>query len=103
MLINGNATDEMDDRGHPVRDDTLLLIVSNSPTDVVFRLPGISHRGIWAELVNTARQELTLLKEECVRLLPFCFVLLRYGRDRRMAIEPPWRAGETPDRNRSGV
>src|SRR5438046_5630092 len=27
MLINGNATDEVNDRGHPVHDDTLLLVL----------------------------------------------------------------------------
>jgi glycogen operon protein len=88
MLINGNATDEVDDQGHPVHDDTLLLVLSNSDADVAFSLPGISHRGIWAELLNTARQELTLLTEHCVRLLPHSLVLLRYGRDRRLAVDP---------------
>ena len=88
MLINGNATDEVDDRGHPVHDDTLLLILSNSPTDVPFRLPDLSHRGIWAELLNTARKELTLLTENCVQLLPYSLVLMRYGRDRRLAVDP---------------
>jgi isoamylase len=88
MLINGNATDEVDDRGYPVHDDTLLLVLSNSDADVAFRLPELSARGIWAELVNTARQELTLLTDNCVRLLPHSLVLLRYGRDRRLAVNP---------------
>jgi len=88
MLIAGNATDEVNDRGHPVHDDTLLLIVSNSDSDIAFELPELAHRGIWAEQVNTARQELTLLTESCVRLLPNSLVLLRYGRDRRLAIDP---------------
>jgi isoamylase len=88
MLIAGNATDEVNDRGHPVHDDTLLLILSNSDSDVAFELPELAHRGIWAELVNTAREELTLLTESCVSLLPNSLVLMRYGRDRRMAIDP---------------
>jgi isoamylase len=88
MLIAGNATDEVNDRGHPVHDDTLLLILSNSDSDIAFELPELEHRGIWAELVNTARQELTLLPETCVRMLPNSLVLLRYGRDRRLAIDP---------------
>jgi glycogen operon protein len=88
MLINGDATDEVDDRGHPVHDDTLLLIISNSPNDVAFQLPSLAHRGIWAELVNTARQELMLLTDNCVKLLPHSLVLLRYGRDRRLAVDP---------------
>lgn len=88
MLINGDATDEVDDHGQPVHDDTLLLILTNSPSDVSFRLPELPQRGIWGELVNTARQELTLLSENCVRLLPFSLVLLRHGRDRRLAVDP---------------
>jgi len=102
MLVNGNATDEVDDRGHQVLDDTLLLIVSNSPNDVSFRLPDLEHRGIWAELVNTARQELTLLTEDCVRLLPYSLVLMRYGRDRRMAVEPAARNAEAGPRSEHG-
>jgi isoamylase len=88
MMIAGTATDEVNERGHPVHDDTLLLIVSNSDKEVVFQLPQLEHRGIWAELVNTAREELTLLTEPCVRLLANSLVLLRYGRDRRLAIDP---------------
>src|SRR5687767_9560152 len=39
MLIHGESTDEADERGRPVKGDTLLLIMSNSSTDVDFRLP----------------------------------------------------------------
>jgi isoamylase len=88
MLINGSATDETNDRGHPVLDDTLLLIVSNSANDLTFQLPSLSHRGIWTELVNTARAELTVLADTRVHLLPYSLMLLRYGRDRRQAVEP---------------
>ncbi|HEU4994233.1 MAG TPA: glycogen debranching protein GlgX [Gemmatimonadaceae bacterium] len=88
MLMSGDAADDVNDRGQPVHDDTLLLILSNSSNDVVFDLPMLAHRGIWAELLNTARSELTVLNEQCVRLLPFSLALLRYGTDRRMAVEP---------------
>jgi isoamylase len=88
MLINGNATDDVNERGNPVADDTLMLIVSNSEQDVSFKLPNLEERGMWAELVNTARQELTLLGDNCVRLLPYSLVLLRFGRDRRLAVDP---------------
>ena len=102
MLLNGNATDEVNDRGHPVQDDTLLLILSNSPDDVAFQLPQLAHRGMWAELVNTARQELTVTKETCVRLLPYSLVLLRYGRDRRLAVEPTSRSADNAKRSEHG-
>jgi pullulanase/glycogen debranching enzyme len=102
MLISGNATDELDDRGHPVLDDTLLIIVSNAPRDLSFRLPELATRGIWAELVNTARPELTLLKEDCIQLLPYSLVLMRFGRDRRMAVEPASRAADVSRGERGG-
>ncbi|HMC56000.1 MAG TPA: hypothetical protein VKH19_12545, partial [Gemmatimonadaceae bacterium] len=97
MLINGDATDEVNDRGYPVHDDTLLLLLSNADHDVEFALPPLSERGMWAELVNTARQELTLLKDNCVTLLPNSLVLLRYGRDRRLAVEPSSRNASSAD------
>jgi len=88
MLINGEAIDEVDEHGHPVTDDTLLLILSNSSDNIEFAFPKLAGRGMWAELVNTARQELTLVTSNCVQLLPFSVVLLRYGRDRRLAVTP---------------
>ena len=75
----------------------MLLIVSNSAQNLSFKLPPLSHRGIWAELVNTARQELTLLTEDCVQLLPYSLMLLRYGRDRRLAVEPSSRSVSSAD------
>jgi isoamylase len=105
MLVNGNATDDVNDRGQPLTDDTLLLILSNSDQPLDFRLPELPGRGIWAELVNTARAELTLLKDNCVPLLPFSLVLLRYGRDRRLATDPGMRGspgGDSPDRDANG-
>jgi isoamylase len=102
MLINGNATDELNERGHPVHDDTLLLLMSNSDKNIAFILPELEHRGLWSELVNTARKELTLLEETCVRLLPHSLVLLRYGRDRRMAVEATTRSQDAAARSNRG-
>jgi glycogen operon protein len=102
MLINGDATDEVNERGNPVHDDTLLLVLSNSSADVAFKLPELAQRGIWAELVNTARKELTSMEENCVRLLPYSLVLLRYGRDRRLALGPSSRNANAGNRSESG-
>jgi isoamylase len=99
MLINGSATDEVNERGHSVEDDTLLLLVSNAPEDVQFQLPQVSERGMWAELVNTARPELTVLTQTCVPLLPYSLVLLRYGRDRRLAVSPTSRSADDAARS----
>jgi hypothetical protein len=75
----------------------LLLLISNSDQEVAFTLPDLAERGIWAELVNTARRELTLLDQNCVQLLPYSLVLLRYGRDRRLAVEPSSRSSTSVD------
>jgi glycogen operon protein len=95
MLINGEATDEVDDRGRPVRGDTLLIVMSNSPTDVDFRLPRIEQRGVWAALIDTCRradEAAQIVRSECIRLGAYSLVLLRYGRERRLALERPSRA-----------
>ena len=89
MLINGDATDEMDDRGRPMKGDTLMLLVNNSEERVSFALPKPAARGMWAELVNTARRDLWHIKDGSVDLLPYSLVLMRFGRDRRLAVEPP--------------
>jgi isoamylase len=95
MLIHGDATDEVDERGRPVKGDTLLILMSNSPDEVDFRLPWIEQRGMWAELVDTNRRAddpAHAVRSECIRLVPYSLVLLRYGRERRIAIERPPRA-----------
>jgi hypothetical protein len=70
-------------------------VLSNSPTDVDFRLPRIDQRGLWAALVDTNRRAdemAQIVKSECIRLAPYSLVLLRYGRERRLALERPSRA-----------
>jgi len=52
MLINGDATDETDDKGEPIKGDTMLLLVNASDAQVDFVLP--KQRG-WSTLIDTAR------------------------------------------------
>ncbi|MDQ3997264.1 MAG: glycogen debranching enzyme, partial [Gemmatimonadota bacterium] len=95
MLIHGDSTDEVDERGRPVKGDTLLIVMSNSPTEVDFRLPRIEQRGLWAALIDTSRRAdemAQVVKGECIRLAPYSLMLLRHGRERRLAIERPTRA-----------
>ena len=40
--------------------------------------------GMWTELVNTGREELSYVREADIALLPHSLVLLRYGRERRL-------------------
>jgi isoamylase len=84
MLIYGDATDETDDRGRPIKGETLLLILNGSDQDVSFTLPTVNGGGIWAEMVDTTSRELHVVTSGIVHVRGFSLVLLRYGENRRM-------------------
>jgi isoamylase len=89
MLIYGDATDETDDRGRPVKGDTMLLLLNASEGEVTFTLPTINGgQGIWAEMIDTTHRELQVVTSGTVTVDPFAIVLLRYGENRRVATEP---------------
>ena len=97
MLIHGEATDETDDRGRPIHGDTMLLLVNAADQEVRFTLPVAGahdaeqtggrreSRGMWSELVNTERDEAAHILDGWVGVAPYSLVLLRYGRERRIA------------------
>nr|MBA2564705.1 glycogen debranching enzyme GlgX [Gemmatimonadota bacterium] len=78
MLVDGQATDEVDERGEPIRGDTLFLVASADNRARLFRLPELPTPGVWRELVNTARPTLRPVRAGRVRLTPNSLVLLRY-------------------------
>ena len=55
MLINGDATDETDDKGEPIKGDTMLLLVNASEAQIDFALP---NDGGWSALIDTSREPL---------------------------------------------
>ena len=71
MLINGDATDETDDKGQPIKGDTMLLLVNAGEEDVDFVLP----KGEWSTLVDTCCEPQSPGERYAVR--PFSLVLLR--------------------------
>ena len=95
MLIHGDATDQTDDRGRPIHGDTMLLLINAGDTEVSFTLPKVeandADRGgaragnMWSEMVNTAREELWHIRDGWLGLAPYSLVLLRHGRERRIA------------------
>jgi glycogen operon protein len=91
MLIYGDATDETDDRGRPVKGDTMLLLLNAAETEVTFTTPAINGEGIWAEMIDTTHRELRVVTTRSVTVDPFSIVLLRYGENRRIATESPRR------------
>ena len=84
MLIYGDATDETDDRGRPIKGETLLLLLNGGASETTFAMPVIEGNGIWAEMVDTARRELRVTSSGRVKLDPYSLILLRYGENRRM-------------------
>jgi glycogen operon protein len=53
MLIHGDASDEVDERGRPNRGETLLLLLNNGVSMRYFQLPPIHQAGTWHAVVNT--------------------------------------------------
>jgi glycogen operon protein len=88
MLIYGEATDETDDRGRPIKGETLLVILNAGDQSVEFKLPAIhGSPAMWAEMVDTARRDLHVIDTGCVEVEAFSLGLLRYGENRRMVDE----------------
>jgi len=54
MLIDGEASDDFDERGRSNRGETLLLLLNAGNRGQHFALPRLAARGTWREAVNTA-------------------------------------------------
>ncbi|MDQ6633733.1 MAG: glycogen debranching protein GlgX, partial [Gemmatimonadota bacterium] len=97
MLIDGAATDEVDERGHAVCGDTLLIILNGGEQKVTFKLPVLAaDKKMWVIMVDTARHEMPVLKKKSVELEAHSLVLLRFGSDRRISADEPRRESLTP-------
>ena len=53
MMIDGKATDEVDERGRLITGRTLLLIVNSGDDPADFRLPDLGSSGLWREVIQT--------------------------------------------------
>ncbi|MEO7711515.1 MAG: glycogen debranching protein GlgX [Gemmatimonadaceae bacterium] len=84
MLIDGAATDEVDERGYAVQGDTLLLILNGGEQDVTFSLPVLPDEKIWVILVDTAKDDMPVVRETTVHVQAHSLMLLRFGADRRL-------------------
>jgi glycogen operon protein len=80
MLTAGAATDQQDERGHPVRGDTVLLLVNGGVRSRYFALPRLEGAGQWFEEINTARVDgARALKAAGLNLVAHSLVVLRRG------------------------
>ena len=82
MLVNGAATDETDDRGHPIHGDTMLLLMNAAPEEIRFTAPALSMAGAatgkWTVFVDTARTNPGQLESGAFSLAPYSLALLRF-------------------------
>ena len=84
MLIDGAATDEVDERGSAVHGDTLLLLLNGGEQDVTFSLPEMRDEKIWVIMVDTAKDDMPVVRETTVQVQAHSLMLLRFGADRRV-------------------
>ena len=77
MLIDGAATDEVDERGDAVRADTLLVAMNAGVVPVSFALPAPSRESIWVIMIDTAREELPVVRAGVVTVEAHALMLLR--------------------------
>jgi glycogen operon protein len=84
MLIDGAATDEVDERGHAVSGDTLLLIVNGGEQQITFNLPALDGEKIWVIMVDTARPDMPVVRKSSIEVEAHSLMLLRFGADRRI-------------------
>ena len=90
MLLSGEATDEVDDRGRPLKGDTLLLLLNGGEGGCRFALPAVQESGSWSVLLDSAHEERTGPPEDgsSVTVDAHSLVLLRHGTERRVEAIP---------------
>jgi glycogen operon protein len=79
MLIPGQATDEVNERGRPVHGDTLLVLLNGGNRSRRFVLPRVDAAGIWHEILNTGRPGTRPLRQGALNLVAHSLILLRFG------------------------
>jgi glycogen operon protein len=104
MLISGQATDETDDRGRPIRGDTLLLILNGGEGDCRFTLPHVQEQGFWITLLDSAHSECHGPQDgSSVVVAAHSLLLLRHGTERRLGATPPEGEPAVPARDASAA
>jgi isoamylase len=79
MLLAGEATDEVNERGHPIHGRTLLLLLNGGTGSRAFVLPKLDRQGSWQELLNTAKPGSTaMIRRPATTLVAHSLILLGF-------------------------
>ena len=82
MLILGEATDEIDERGRRLRGEAILLLTNGGARSRPFTLPPLQMPGAWVEVLNTAHPSPRPVRQGRVSLVAHSLMLLRHERPR---------------------
>jgi glycogen operon protein len=78
MLVRGEATDEVDERGRRLLGEAVLLLVNGGARSRPFTLPSLDQPGTWTEIVNTAHPNPRPVRQNRVNLVAHSLMLLRH-------------------------
>jgi len=78
MLVRGEATDEVDERGRRMRGEAILLLLNGGARSKPFILPSMEAPGMWTEMINTSHASPRMVREGQVNLVAHSLMLLRY-------------------------
>lgn len=62
MILNGEAMNEQDERGNPIKNDIFLVLVNGYWEEIKFKLPGVGDLTRWQVLVDTTSSRVPLGK-----------------------------------------
>jgi glycogen operon protein len=82
MLILGEATDELDERGRRPMGEVILLLTNGGARSRPFTLPIMESPGVWTEILNTAHPVPRAVRQGKVSVVAHSLMLLRYERPR---------------------
>ena len=89
MLLPGEATDEVNARGRPIRGRTLLLLLNGGARSRAFVLPKWERPGEWEELLNTGKPSSTgPVRRPALNLVAHSLMLLGFVEASKQAGSP---------------
>jgi glycogen operon protein len=78
MLIQGEASDEVDENGRKLDGLPILLLLNGGGRSKRFSLPTVERPGGWVELIHTSPRPPVQDEDRTVLLVPHSLLLLRY-------------------------